>query len=286
MKRKKPKRKKKPPKFQLKVGDCVEELSKAKSNYFSCVVTSPPYNVGKDYGNGFNDNQDPNEYLQGLEAMFYEVYRVMRSDGLFFLNVGNSHRKKDKLGILKAHLIAGKAIQCGFTGLEEIIWCKSISIQDKKTKEWESKGQFTPVKGKHRLNSLYEYVFVFAKDPEQAIFRREKLYIPYADKNNVGRYSDTDGRCIGDLWFLPYETTGATKKKSHPAEFPSELPKRCIKLTAPGPVLDPYMGGGSTGEAALRLGREFAGIDQNDDYVAIARKRLTEVLEKRFGEKK
>lgn len=259
---------KKIPKFSIKTGDCSELLSKAKSNYFGCVVTSPPYNVGKDYGEYYDDKKPLDAYLEGLDEMFYAVFRVLRPDGLFFLNIGNSH--SDDLGPIKAHMVMGRALKMGFKSVDEVIWVKSITVPDENG-GLRSIGHFTPVRG-DRLNPMFEYVFIFAKN-ENYTFRREKLYVPYADKSNIGRYSETDGRCIGDVWFVAYKTTGKVRKKNHPTEFPVELVKKCIRLTK-GPVLDPMCGGGAAGEAALRLGREFVGIEFNPEYADSAKERL------------
>lgn len=250
-------------------GMADEILASSKPNYFSCVVTSPPYNTGQDYGPDFNDNKKFDDYLRSLDGMFYSVFKVLRPDGLFFLNIGNCH--SDGMGFLKAHVIASRVCKIGFKQVEEIVWLKSITVPNGDGK-LHSMGHFTPVKGK-RLNPLFEYIFVFAKTDKYK-FNREALYVPYADKSNVGRYAKTDGRCIGDVWFIAYPTIGQTKKKKYPAQFPVELAKRCIKLSPPGPVLDPMCGGGATGVAAMQLKRPVVLIDQNEAAVKISKKRL------------
>lgn len=262
------------PTFTVKEGDCASVLSSAKPNYFGCVVTSPPYNVGRDYGNGFNDKKPFEEYLTSLENSFLSIYRVLRSDGLFFMNIGNSHSDAPKGN--KAHAVSARAQKMGFKLVGTIVWVKSITITDKEGNT-RSHGHFTPIKGK-RLNSTHEFVFVFAKSDDY-VFKRESLNVPYADKSNIGRYSDKDGRCIGDTWFIPYPTKGKTRKKGHPVEFPPELPRRCIKLTD-GPVLDPFAGGGATGVAALKLGREVTLVEQNPEFCQSAKDRLDALRKK------
>ena len=256
-------------------GRAGETLAHAKPNYFTCVVTSPPYNTGQNYGKNYNDKKSFDDYLNDLDETLYSIYRVMSQTGLFFLNVGNSH--SDNMGFLKSHVVAGRACKLGFKQVEEIIWVKAITIPGEDG-EPRSIGHFTPVRGR-RLNPLFEYIFVFAKSDDY-ILNREALNVPYADKSNIGRYSDEDGRCGGDVWYMPYKTVGQKVKKPYPAEFPVELPKRCIKLTGDGPVLDPMCGGGATGIAAMQLKREVLLIDQNKRAVRVTTKRMEKFRKK------
>ena len=86
---------KKLPRFSLLAGNAATLLAKGKPNYFSAVVTSPPYNIGKDYGNDYKDDLPMDQYLSMLEATFLEIWRVMKPDGLFFLNI-----KKDRKSVV------------------------------------------------------------------------------------------------------------------------------------------------------------------------------------------
>ncbi len=255
-------------------GRCGEVLAHAKPNYFKCVVTSPPYNTGQNYGPDYDDRLSFENYLNELDEMLYAVYRVMAPDGLFFLNMGNSH--SDDMGFLKSHVIAGRACKLGFKQVEEIIWIKSITVEI--DGELQSVGHFTPVRG-DRLNPMFEYIFVLSKTDDYE-FNRENLFVPYADKSNIGRYSDKDGRCIGDTWYIPYRTTGQKTKKPYPAQFPVELPYRCIKLAGEGPVLDPMCGGGAVGIAAMKLKQEVLLIDQSKKAVRVTKRRMEKFKQK------
>jgi hypothetical protein len=105
------------------------------------------------------------------------------------------------------------------------------------------------------LNNIFEYIFVLTKDLKKYRIHPREIGIPYADKSNIGRYSDSDRRDAGNVWLIPYSrTTGATIKKGHEAPFPVELPYRCIKLTKASNVLDPFVGTGTTLAAARLIG--------------------------------
>lgn len=78
---------------------------------------------------------------------------------------------------------------------------------------------------------------------------------------------------VGDVWYIPQEANTA-----HPAPFPVELPSRAIETTSASIVLDPFMGSGTTGVAAVKLGRKFIGIEIEPKYFDIACKRISDAL--------
>lgn len=241
-----------------------ENMEELKSGSIDIIVTSPPYNIGKEYSVGgkiYNDNKDYKEYLEFLSRIFKECFRVLSEEGIFFLNIGDSAKHQGK-----SEDVVRCAASVGFKRLQTIIWLKSIF----------GKGHYTPTGGNRRLNNLYEFIFVLIKSKEYKIDPKA-IGIPYSDKSNIGRYSDVDLRDAGDVWFIPYtKTTGATIKKGHEAPFPIELPLRCIKLIpAAKTILDPFAGTGSTLRAAEELGLKGYG------YEILPRE---EVIKERFKE--
>lgn len=211
------------------------------------VVTSPPYNRGKHYHPGYSDRQSPDAYLSLLDRVFRECYRVLRSGGTFFLNVGDSGTDQGK-----AESVVRTAQGAGFHRHQTLIWVKSLL----------GRGHFTPVRGERNFSNVFEYVYVLVRDPPPRL-NVLRVGIPYADKSNVGRYRSSDLRDAGNVWFIPYsETTGASVKKGHEAPFPVELPLRAIQCV-PGAarVLDPFAGTGATLAAAEALGVEGVGYE-------------------------
>ncbi|MFW9916663.1 MAG: DNA-methyltransferase [Candidatus Thorarchaeota archaeon] len=227
-----------------------EDMSELEDSSIDVIVTSPPYNVGKNYSSErgcYNDKRPHHEYLAFLKRVFMECYRVLRDDGVFFLNIGDSAR-----GQGKSEDVVRSATEAGFQRLQTAIWIKSIF----------GKGHYTPSGGSRRLNTLWEFVFILVKG-KQYRFDPKAIGIPYADKSNIGRYSDVDLRDPGDLFFAPYvKTTGQTIKKGHEAPFPIGLAWNLIKLVPEAKrVLDPFAGTGATLAAARQLGLEGVGYE-------------------------
>lgn len=226
------------------------------------IVTSPPYNLNIDY-NLYKDALPFKDYWIWIDVMGKNLYRVLKDDGSFFLNVGSPctypHFAFDMCAAIQR---AGwPPVTTNRWKLQNsIVWIKSISIKG------ESYGHFKPVGGKRFLNNQYEFIFHFTKTAKVPLDRLA-VGTPYSDKSNLGRYSDVDCRCAGNTWFIPYKTV--QKKKAHPAAFPVELPERCIKLHGikkDMKVLDPFLGGGSTLIACQNLGVEGIGIELDEYY--------------------
>ena len=250
---------------QVLVVASSEEMKELRDRTVDVTVTSPPYNLGKRYkaeGYGeYDDNKREGDYLEFLERVFKEVYRVTKDDGLFFLNLGEGART---WGL--SEKVVERACRAGFRRLQTIIWVKSIF----------GKGHFTPSGRGKRLNHVWEFVFLFYKKKGYRIDPLA-LGVPYADKSNIGRYSEKDLRDPGDVWLVPYGfTTGHTIKKGHEAIFPIELAWRCIKLV-PGAelALDPFAGTCSTLRAAKELGVNGLGYEPYPD---------TRVIKRRMGQ--
>lgn len=227
-----------------------ESMKELTDSSIDAIITSPPYNVGKDYsvnGNKYNDKQSFEDYLSFLTRVFAECYRVASENCVFFLNIGDSAQSQGK-----SEKVVSCAEEVGFRRLQTVIWSKSIF----------GKGHYTPSGGNRRLNNLWENIFLLVKSKNYEIDPK-KIGIPYSDKSNIGRYSDVDLRDAGDIWFIPYsKTTGATIKKGHDAPFPIELPLKCLKLLVnPKTVLDPFAGTGSTLRASKELGIKGYGYE-------------------------
>jgi site-specific DNA-methyltransferase (adenine-specific) len=215
------------------------------------MVTSPPYNVGKDY----DENLTLDEYLAFLCRVWSETYRVLVPGGRACINVANLGRKP----YIPLHLyIARDMINLGFLMRGEIIWDKATSASSSTAwGSWQSASNPT-------LRDTHEYILVFSKGN----FRRQKM----------------DGRedTITKEQFLEYTksvwafTAESAKKIGHPAPFPVELPHRCIQLYTYSSevVLDPFMGSGQTAIAALKSGRCFVGYEVSREYTRLAKKRI------------
>jgi site-specific DNA-methyltransferase (adenine-specific) len=238
--------------------DCITGMSKLPDESVDCVVTSPPYNLGTKY-EAYDDQKSWDDYLSLMRNMCWEVSRILKPDGSFFLNLG--YRISDPL---KPLFVVWNFEEAGYVKIQNIIhWVKSISLDD-----MPCKGHMKPVNSPRFLNNAHEYIFHLTKARDVTLDRLS-IGVPYADKTNIKRWKGNiqDVRCRGNVWYIPYETV--QKKKMHPASFPIKLPEMCIKLAGIKDrmlVLDPFSGSGATALACKRLGVSFIGFEIDEYY--------------------
>lgn len=248
-------------------GDCLDVMRGLDDESVDIVVTSPPYNMNIRY-NTYSDNREREEYLEWLGDVFRGVYRVLKEDGSFFLNVGAS--SKDPWIYMDVANVARKH----FYLQNDITWIKSVAIND------VTYGHFKPINSKRFLNHTYEHIFHFTKTGDVGIDRKA-IGVPYMDKTNITRWKhggNADRRCKGNCWFIPYDTIQNKREKGHhPATFPLQLVEHCIKThgyNLDTIVLDPFSGTGTTLVAAKKLGIDYIGIDVDAEYVEYTKERL------------
>jgi modification methylase len=227
-----------------------ENMEELPDSSVHLMVTSPPYNVGKDY----DQDMTFEEYRILLRTVFKETYRVLVNGGRACINVANLGRKP----YIPLHsFIIQDMLDIGFLMRGEIVWNKSASSGVSTAwGSWLSASNPT-------LRDVHEYVLIFSKgsfsrnseDKESTIAKDEFLTLTKS------------------LWEFPAESAN---KVGHPAPFPLELPYRCIQLyTFKGDVvLDPFCGVGTTCLAAVKLQRNYVGYDTNKEYVNAAIKRI------------
>ena len=217
------------------------------------MVTSPPYNVGKEY----DEDLTIDEYLAFLLRVWKETLRVLVPGGRMCINVANLGRKP----YIPLHaFIAEQAISLGFLMRGEIIWNKAASASP--STAWGSwKSASNPI-----LRDVHEYILVFSK----TTFKRQN---PATRENTISR--DEFLEYNKSVWAMSAEPA---RKIGHPAPFPVELPGRLIQLYSfeGEVVLDPFMGSGQTAIAAVKNGRSYIGYEINEKYVALANKRIQE----------
>jgi site-specific DNA-methyltransferase (adenine-specific) len=229
-----------------------QDLSMIPDDSVHLMVTSPPYNVGKDY----DEDLGLEEYRGLLRGVFREVYRKLAVGGRACVNIANLGRRP--YIPLHSYIIEEMA-EIGFLMRGEIIWSKAASAGSSTAwGSWLSASNPT-------LRDIHEYVLVFSKGS----MRRERE----GRESTIAR--DEFLEYTKSIWSFPTESA---KRVGHPAPFPVELPYRLIQLyTFRGDVvLDPFCGSGTTCIAALRTNRHFIGVDTSEEYVELARKRIGE----------
>lgn len=272
--------------FRLKNGavlsiakDDAIHLLKRKEGSADVVVTSPPYNIGKRYGEHM-DNMPRWQYMEWMAEFGKAAARSLKSGGSLFLNVGG--RPEDPwLPWDVARAISGSM------RLQNVIhWIKSITLEGEGPDGSEQQitaGHFKPIVSKRYLNDCHEYIFHFTHRGE-AELDKLAIGVPYKDKSNIGRWKSAgrDLRDRGNTWFIPYETIRSRTQRPHPATFPSKLPEMCIRLHGVRPdmlVIDPFMGIGSSAIACAALSVSFAGCDIDAAYVSESRQRVRRYLD-------
>jgi site-specific DNA-methyltransferase (adenine-specific) len=237
------------------------------------VVTSPPYNLDIAYG-VYEDNRSCEDYLRWCEEWSDGVKRILKPDGSFFLNLGDS--SGNPFFAFEVAMTVGKTFQLQNT----IHWIKSISIE--RGDETHSYGHFKPINSGRFVNDCHEYVFHFTPEGNTKLDRLG-VGVPYADKTNIERWSRTNGndrRCRGNTWFIPYKTIHRrARQRPHPATFPTELAVKCIRLHGRrhAVVMDPFLGIGHSGLAAKECGdlvSQFIGFDVDEEYLKEACKEI------------
>lgn len=234
-----------------------EDMSELPSNSVHLVVTSPPYNVGKEY----DKDLDLNEYREFLKRVFREVKRVLVPGGRLCINIANLGRKP----YLPLHAyVIQDMLDLGFLMRGEIIWNKAGGGSP--STAW---GSWLSAKNPI-LRDQHEYILVFSKDT----FTRQN---PFGRKSTISREEFLE--FTKSVWTFP---AVSAKEIGHPAPFPVELPYRLIQLyTFEGEVvLDPFMGSGQTAIAALKSKRFYVGYEIVPEYIELAQKRI-KAFEKR-----
>ncbi len=216
------------------------------------MVTSPPYNVGKEY----DADLSMEDYLSLLHGVMDETYRVLVDGGRACVNVANIGRRP--YIPLHAYIIQ-IASEIGFFMRGEIIWNKGMSGSSTAWGSWMSPSNPT-------LRDTHEYILVFQKPP----FGRKR-----SDGREPTIARDDFLEHTKSVWNFPSESA---KRAQHPAPFPVELPRRLIDLYtfSQEVVLDPFMGAGTTALAAIDRNRSFVGYEIEGEYVEVASRRIAQ----------
>jgi len=253
-------------------GDVNELIEQVPDHSVSLIITSPPYNLGKEYENRVSVEQ----YLQTQTQTIAQLCRVLKEDGSLCWQVGNFVENGEvyPLDILYYPIFK----RFGLKLRNRIIWKFGHGLH-----------------ASRRFSGRYETILWFTKT-DRYIFNLDAVRVPakYPGKRhfkgpNKGKPSGNPlGKNPSDVWEIvlqdwdtlvwdiPNVKSNHPEKTIHPCQFPIELVERCVlALTNEGDwVFDPYMGAGSALIAAVMHNRRALGCEKESDYVNIARQRL------------
>lgn len=241
--------------------DCLEYMATLDDGSVDCIISSPPYNIGRTY-RSYGDNKE--NYIEWMNRVWREACRILKPEGHLFLNIQPS-RKDPLLPYRIADNIPWQ-VQNTF------IWNKCIEI------DGYVRGHGTVADSKRYQPNGWEYVFHFTHKGDTDI---DRLMVPYQPKWQEAntRKSGRTHRPSVNSWFIPYETNGILSNKKtehgdkHPAVFPTELAVRCLKLSQAQNVYDPFGGTGTVLVAAKQLNIPATMTEIDPDYCRLAENR-------------
>ena len=246
----------------LRLGDRLQLMASIPDGAASLIVTSPPYNIGKEY----EDTLALDEYRARQEETIAEAVRICARDGSICWEVGNYVENGEirPLDILLYPLFE----QHGLKLRNRIVWHFGHGLHCSR-----------------RFSGRYEVVMWFTKSDDY-YFDLDAVRVPqkypgkkYYKGPKAGDLScNPAGKNPTDVWEMPNVKSNHREKTAHPCQFPIALVERLVlSMTKPGDlVVDPYIGVGTTAVAAVMHGRRAAGADTVPEYLEIARRRVTQ----------
>tara|TARA_Y100000593_G_C4302434_1_gene334071 strand:+ start:156 stop:998 length:843 start_codon:yes stop_codon:yes gene_type:complete len=256
------------------IGDCMELSKQVPDDYVDLIVTSPPYADTVSYGDEVNIFS-PENYPDWILPLFKEASRFLKPSGSFILNI-NDRIVNGERAIYVLETVVKIVKESGLKLYDRYIWHKKNGL---------------PMGGEVRLNDRMEYIFHFVRDVKEFKSNIDVVRVPYAKSSiirakapvksqkvakasGIAEFGEDKMMGINPLGSKPngvfrFDNAGVLKGAKHPAPFHPQLPEFFIKwLTDKGDtVLDPFMGGGTTGDVALSMNRNYLGFEINETYL-------------------
>jgi DNA modification methylase len=252
----------------LYCGDARIAMSDIPNESINCIITSPPYYCLRDYKieGQIGLEETVEKYVNSLCAIMDEAYRILKKDGLLFLNLGDTYysgkgkshgndpkSNKRRFGLRPVDKSGGLGIGIQRKSIIGVPWRIAIEMMSRKwvlrTPIIWHREKALPESVKDRPRRSYEYVFMFVKD-RKYYFNRQPLIEKKFDE---------------DVWTIPARPRAGGIDT---APYPDKLVERCLEIGCPedGSVFDPFAGSGTTMRVALQTGRQAIGIDLSPDF--------------------
>ena len=235
--------------------DCISHLESMPDRSVRLIFADPPYNQGMDYGSGRKADLMPKaDYIAWVEQWMRQGARLLTDDGSMWVMISDEYAAHFRL-ILEEKL-----------GLHPRNWIKW----------YETFGNNCETK----FNRCSRHIFYMVKNPKRYVFNPDAVNRTSGRQELGDKRANPDGKNWDDVWCIPRLVENA---KERLPDFPTQLPLALLNpivgcASDPGDlVVDPFCGSGTTGEAALRLGRRFLGIEKDARYAELSRTRLAAV---------
>jgi adenine-specific DNA-methyltransferase len=240
--------------------DSVTAMEQLKSEFADLTVTSPPYNIGKEY----EERMPVHHYIQWCESWIKSIHRITKQRGAFWLNVGYLEMPDRVRALPIPYLLWDKT---PFYLIQEVVWNYGAGVAGRKF--------FSP---------RNEKLLWFVKDQDDYTFNLDDVRdknVKYPNQKKNGKLKCNPlGKNPTDVWAIPKVTSGMNRsskeRTAHPAQFPLAMILRVILSSSNigETVFDPFTGSGTTAIAALGSGRRFIGFEIREDYCKMAAERI------------
>lgn len=234
-------------------GDCIKVLGRVSEPFADLIFADPPFNIGYKYDK-YHDEVEGDKYIARTRDWMAACKKVLKSNGSFYIAIGDDYAANVKI----------IADEIGLVMRNWIIWHYTFGQQTK-----------------NKFARAHTHIFYFVNDPKHFTFNDYAVRVP-SDRQLIydDRRANPAGKIPDDVW-EDSRVCGTFKERTgwHPCQMPERLLMRIIAVSSnPGDcVLDPFVGSGTTAAAAMKLKRNYVGIEISRDYVEKARQRLSQL---------
>ncbi len=236
--------------------DALTGMARIPDASIDLILTDPPYNLGKDYGNA-SDQQGVDEYLAWTEQWIIAALPKLKANGSLYIFL--TWRFAPEIFVM---------LKKRMTMMNEIIWDRRVPSMGGSVRSF---------------SSVHDTIGFFVKRKDY-YFDLDAVRIPYDAETKKARsrsiFIGAKWLEVGynpkDVWSVSRLHREHPERADHPTQKPLEIIERMVKASCPpgGVVLDPFMGSGTTAIAARQAGRHFTGFELNSAYCDIIRERL------------